>query len=147
MKKLLVLTLTLLLPLAIFARGNKQNKAEQNLQQRNEQTISHLISLSRSYKHIDKAEIKEKISQSIDREIEHWYMENMQTVTQETNENADPNTTKQQLAAEIKGGKVPEMMLKSVSEETAAQLKKRAEAPVQWNKTKSTGKGLKPFKK
>ena len=142
MKKLLVLTLTLLLPLAIFAQGNKQNKAEQNLQKRNEQTISRLINLSRSYKHIDKAEIKEKISQNIDREVEHWYMENTQIVTEATNAEAEPNTTKQQLAEEIKAGKVPEIMLKSVPEQTASRLKKRAETPVKLTKksSKPTGK-------
>ena len=143
MKKLLVLTLTLLLPLAVFAQGNKQNKWEKNLQQRNEQTISRLINLSRAYNYIDKAETKEKISQNIDREVEHWYMENMQAVTQTTNTEADPNTTKQQLASEIKAGKVPEMMLKSVSDKTAAQLKQRAETPVKWTKTSSKPMGKK----
>ena len=149
MKKLLILTLTLLLPLAVFAQGNKQNKWEQNLERRNEQTIQHLQMLGYSYNRTEKAEVKERIAQSIDREINHWYMENMQTVTQETNENTDPNATKQQLAAEVKAGKIPEIMYKTVPEQTANQLKQRAEMRREGKTktSKSSGKGLKSFKK
>ena len=66
----------------------------------------------------------------------------MQIVTEAPNAKTEPNATKQQLAAEIKAGKVPEMMLKSVPEQTAAQLKQRAETPVKLTKksSKPTGK-------
>ncbi len=162
MKKLLILTLTLLLPLVVFAQANKPlTKAQQNLQKRNEQTLQHLQMLGRSYNRINKTEVKEQIAQNIDREIEHWYMENMQTINQAQQEEAmkegkpveNLNIDKQQLAAEVKAGKIPEIMYKTVSENFAAQLKQRAEMQSAGmnNKQKGTpkqkGKGFKPFKK
>lgn len=161
MKKLLILTLTLLLPMIVFAQGNKQNKAQQNLQKRNEQTLQHLQMLGRSYNRINKTEVKEQIAQDIDREIEHWYMENMLTINQAQQEEAikdgktveNLNIDKQQLAAEVKAGKIPEIMYKTVSENFAIQLKQRAEMQNAGmnNKQKGTpkqkGKGFKPFKK
>ena len=151
MKKLLILTLTLLLPLAVFAQGNKQNKWQQNLERRNEQTIQHLQMLGYSYNRTEKAEVKERIAQSIDREIEHWYMENMGTINRLQQEEGKPveNLDKQQLATEIKAGKIPEIMYKSVPEQTANQLKQRAEMRREGKTktSKSSGKGLKSFKK
>ena len=153
MKKLLILTLTLLLPLAVFAQGNKQNKWQQNLERRNEQTIQHLQMLGYSYNRTEKAEVKERIAQSIDREINHWYMENMGTINRLQQEEGKPveNVDKQQLATEVKAGKIPEIMYKTVPEQTANQLKQRAEMRREGKtKTKSanpTGKGLKSFKK
>ena len=151
MKKLLILTLALLLPLAIFAQGNKQNKWEQNLERRNEQTIQHLQMLGYSYNRTEKAEVKERIAQSIDREIEHWYMENMGTINRLQQEEGKPveNLDKQQLATEVKAGKIPEIMYKTVPEQTANQLKQRAEMRREGKTktSKSSGKGLKSFKK
>lgn len=162
MKKLLILTLTLLLPFAVFAQANKPlTKAQQNLQKRNEQTLQHLQMLGRSYNRINKTEVKEQIAQNIDREIEHWYMENMQTINQAQQEEAmkdgktveNLNIDKQQLAAEVKAGKIPEIMYKTVSEQTAKQLKQRAEMQNAGKNNKQTGtpkqkgKGFKPFKK
>ena len=164
MKKLLILTLTLLLPFAVFAQANKPlTKAQQNLQKRNEQTLQHLQMLGRSYNRINKTEVKEQIAQNIDREIEHWYMENMQTINQAQQEEAmkenkpveDLNIDKQQLAAEVKAGKIPEIMYKTVSDQVAVQLKQRAEmqnagkntTPKQKGTSKQKGKGVNPFKK
>ncbi len=154
MKKLLVLTLTLLLPLAIFAQGNKANKTnkwQQNLERRNEQTIQHLQMLGHSYNRIEKAEVKERIAQNIDMEIEHWYMENMETINRVQQEEGKPDgdLDKQQLAAEVKAGRIPEIMYKTVPEQTAMQLKRRAEMRREGKTktSKSSGKGLKSFKK
>ena len=151
MKKLLILTLTLLLPLAVFAQGNKQNKWQQNLERRNEQTIQHLQMLGYSYNRTEKAEVKERIAKSIDREIEHWYMENMGTINRLQQEEGKPveNLDKQQLATEVKAGKIPEIMYKTVPEQTANQLKQRAEMRREGKTktSKSSGKGLKSFKK
>ena len=151
MKKLLILTLTLLLPLAVFAQGNKQNKWQQNLERRNEQTIQHLQMLGYSYNRTEKAEVKERIAQSIDREINHWYMENMGTINRLQQEEGKPveNVDKQQLATEVKAGRIPEIMYKTVPEQTANQLKQRAEMRREGKTktSKSSGKGLKSFKK
>ena len=151
MKKILILTLTLLLPLAVFAQGNKQNKWQQNLERRNEQTIQHLQMLGYSYNRTEKAEVKERIAQSIDREIEHWYMENMGAINRLQQEEGKPveNVDKQQFAAEVKAGRIPEIMYKTVPEQTANQLKQRAEMRREGKTktSKSSGKGLKLFKK
>ena len=160
MKKILILTLTLfLLPLAVFAQGNKPlSQWEQKMQKRNEQILQRLQMLSRAYNRIEKADVKEKISKGIDMEVEHWYSENMQTVTKMEQEQAmkegktikDLSNIKQQLATEIKAGKMPELMLKTVSNQAAEQFKQRAEMrPSQVNKTptKQTKKGFSLFKK
>ena len=152
MKKILILTLTLLLPLAVFAQGKKPlTKWQQNLQKRNEQTIQRLQMQGLAYNRMDKAEVKERIAQSIDREIEHWYMENMGTINRLQQEEGKPveNLDKQQLATEVKAGKIPEIMYKTVPEQTANQLKQRAEMRREGKTktSKSSGKGLKSFKK
>lgn len=152
MKKLLILTLTLLLPFAVFAQANKPlTKAQQNLQKRNEQTLQHLQMLGRSYNRINKTEVKEQIAQNIDREIEHWYMENMQTINQARQEEAmkdgktveNLNIDKQQLAAEVKAGKIPEIMLKTLPEKTAERIKQNMDME---KKAKSSKGGYKKTK-
>ena len=198
MKKLLILTLTLLLPLAVFAVGNQGSKGQQNLQRRNEQTIRHLQALGRQYNRADKAETKEQVSKKIDTIFEHWYMENepkliaiqqqeiaetqesqkanvkenmvkpaengMLEPIQQSVENSQPEepkepaqiktgeTLKQEMLAEIKAGKLPELMLKTVSEQFALQIKQQEEAKTKkQNKNQKAGKqkskGFKLFKK
>ena len=155
MKKILILTLTLLLPLAVFAQGKKPlTKWQQNLQKRNEQTIQRLQMQGLAYNRMDKAEVKERIAQSIDREINHWYMENMQTINKAMQEEAMKdgkesgdifteeyaNKTKQTLVAEIKAGKIPELMLKTVSPKFAEQIKQRSEMQAQKQNEQQKGK-------
>lgn len=171
MKKLLVLTLTLLLPLAVFAVGN-QGKGQQNSQRRNEQTIRHLQALGRQYNRADKAEMKEQLSKKIDTIFEHWYMENepklvaiqQQVEIKQPSENLQPEepkepaqiktgeTLKQEMLAEIKAGKLPELMLKTVPAQFALQIKQQEEAKTKkQNKNQKAGKqkskGFKLFKK
>ena len=168
MKKILILTLTLLLPLAVFARGNKPlSKWQQNLQKRNEQTVNHLLMLGHTYNHTNDLEIIEQLSKGIEMEIDHWYMENMQTITQAEQEKAMKegkdlgdvyseeyiNKKKQELAAEVKAGKIPEIMLTTVSPKFAEQIKQRM--GIQMDKQmlppnltqKQKGKTFNPFKK
>ena len=158
MKKLLVLTLTLLLPLAVFAQGNKQNKEPQDLKTKNEKTLQQLFLLGKGYNITNKNEQKEKISKSIDKEIDQWYSLNMQTIIQAQEEKAaqdgvgvgdlsseeNVKKTKKELADEIKKAKIPELMYSTVSEYYAEQLKKNEEIfTKKMNKIKSTTKPVK----
>ncbi|MCR5504430.1 MAG: hypothetical protein K6E94_02515 [Elusimicrobiaceae bacterium] len=198
MKKLLTLTLTLLLPMIVFAQGNKAlTKAQQNLQKRNEQIVRRLQNLGRAYNKADKKEIKEEISKNIDMEFDRWYLENMQVLSsvekkqvaekrepikeklirpgeslmdfseelqqeesntppqEEPAQMKDPEQLRQEMLAEIKAGKIPEIMYKTVSDQVAVQLKQRAEMQNKGKNTslkqkenpKQKGKGFNFFKK
>ena len=132
MKRILILILTLfLLPLTVFAQGNKW---QENLQKRNKQTLQRLQMLGYVYK-TSKDEKREKISKDIDKVIEHWYTDNSEAIRQaqvkqtiqKGQKATDPDTIKQQIAVEIKAGKVPEMILTTLSEKDAQNFKRQAD--------------------
>lgn len=145
MKKILVLTLVLLLPFVLSAQGNNQKKWQQNLQKRNEVVIQNLQNMSRYYNMATSTEVKEKITRSIDMEVERWCMSNtpkiisfqqrqqvMQTGQKGKKANnsfskKDMAKVKQELIAEIKNGKIPDIMLETVSPKFATQIKQSAE--------------------
>lgn len=175
MKKILILTLTLvLLSLVVFAQGNYENKGQQNLQKRNEQVVRRLQNLEHQYSRADKKEIKERLSKNIEMEFNRWYADNMnvlfqvekkQVVEEQKPQKAkkvnpvmperlqnpgeevkpleepveqpaqeepvqikDPEQVRQEMLAEIKAGKIPELMLETVSQQFALQIKQREEA-------------------
>jgi len=131
-------------PFVVYGAKPNNEKQQKQAQMRNEQTINHLLTLGRAYRHVNKEESKEKISTDIQHEVEHWYMENMQTLTQKQGVNAeDSNTIKQQLVTEIKAGKIPEIMLKTLPEKTAERIKQNMDME---KKAKSSKGGYKKTK-
>ena len=153
MKKILALILTLfLLPLISFAQGNKPlTKWQQNLQKRNKQTLQHLQILGQAYQNADNMETKDNISRQIEMEINFWYMENIQTINQAKQEEARQagkevkdifseeyaNKIKQELAAEVKTGKIPEIIQQSIPGQKATQLNRFAEIRAKIDKEKA----------
>ena len=156
MKKVTTLAMVLfLLSLMAFAQNNKLlSIGQQNLQRRNEQMIGHLQTLGIAYIRSNNTEDMKDISDKIDREIDHWYVDNMQVIMQEKQNQAIKDhkemanifseeniiKEKQQLANEIKAGKIPELMLKTVSPKFAEQIKQRAEMQTKKQNEQQKGK-------
>ena len=144
MKKILISTLILSLSLVAFAQGNKQSKWQQDLRKRNDIIIHSLQNMGRSYNTVNNAEVKEKIASRISMEVERWCMSNtpkiisfqqrqqiMQTEQkgkkgQKANNSfskKDMEKVKQEIIAEVKNGKIPEIMLKTASQEFARKIR------------------------
>lgn len=141
MKKILILTLTLvLLSLVVFAQANKSlTKKQENVQGRNDQIVSRLFMLSNVYGRTNKEETKENIGKKIDQDVNYWYTINKTTVDQHKQEESFKNKkevgdifskeaiekNKKELSDEIKAGKIPAIMLENMSEDAAKHLKQR----------------------
>ena len=171
MKNILKLMIIfLIIPFLAYSATNRE-KQQRQARMRNNQSINRLINLGRSYNNMENLELKEKIGKKIDMEVNYWYMQNSETIMSIRQEEAletgakisdilsqeNIKKTKEELSSEIKKGRMPELILKTLPPQSAEMLKQRitaendsiakAKKQNEKQKEKQKSKGLKLFKK
>ena len=132
MKKIFKLFIIFILfPVLVYSlqADNKQKE----LQRQNQETLDHLIMLGNAYNDTTEATIREDLERNIRFEVEHWIADNTDSIiriwqeeliekgieTEEKTPSEILEKIKENVLAEVKECKIPEIILKTLSVQTA----------------------------